>query len=676
MGRIITWTLTEEHRKQIPAWNERWIQTIMSTEAMTEEDRAIVRRAINGMYDAAKSARPKAIVFVRGPIEGAIVAGAAAAWWHAKKNGMPVAKEAVNWVIDNATGDATSGEAHHATLHAVGTDPVAYAVLNATKWTITNATRDVIGDPTDAAVRAAVAEATSNKVVHSMDEAADVADHATLMPPHGYAAFAETTNRVESVTDAVTMATTDAVHRATNDWAGDAIKSATHTTAKKATMMTHSAFNEVVGVVQGATMAATYDATGDAVKAAVSRATTNEVMQVTADASVAPTATETKRNSPEWFSVYVVTGASASTVANTATVAATEDAVVAAVSDGVRDRTGRATRDAAVIDTKRNAPDWTATKLATGSDVAWVTIDAVPEDSIKGVVDDALNVETATRNATMQRAQYATTVSESDTIISDRDQDLLNVVYIVRRSTVDAAAAAADLATRAALEVVGDTDFARQCIAAATNMRNGGNEWASWCCFLSFVRDVVGFKDESHAAYKHYEDCAIHSGWRYMHSEFVIVCDRPLRRVTRMVGDRYQLHCEDGPAIEWRDGNVAWYIEGVRVDRQIVMAPETQTVAQIDAEQNADVKEIRIRRFGWPRYLQESGARVVDSRICEVTNTTEALMETKDGNRRLMVTCPTRRRFAPGVPREIKTCEEAQRWLAGPFGQARVVART
>ena len=616
MGRIITWTLTEEHRKQIPAWNERWIQTIMSTEAMTEEDRAIVRRAINGMYDAAKLARPKAIVFVRGPIEGAIVAGAAAAWWHAKKNGLPVAKEATARPINDATECATWGAANVATRVMTDSE-TGYETMEETfgkTYVTTSVVLDSEEEDVEAAVRAAVKEATSNKVLHSMDEAAAEADHATLMPPHGYATFIETTNRVESVTDAVTMATTDAVHYATNDWAGDAIKSATHTPAKKATMMTswqaHSAVNEVVGVVQGATMAATYDATGDAVSAAV--------------------------------------------------------------SDGVQGWTQRAARDYAFLASEQHGPFDNATRNATGSVVEWVTMDAVHTDSIKGVVDDAINVETATRKETMIRSLAATRDAERNAIGPEFRPAFMATANDVEWYTSNAAA----LATRAALQVVGDTDFARQCIAAATNMRNGGNEWASWCCYLSFVRHVVGFKDESHAAYKHYEDCAIHSGWRYMHSEFVIVCDRPLRRVTRMIGDRYQLHCEDGPAIEWRDGNVAWYIEGVRVDRQIVMAPETQTAAQIDAEQNADVKEIRIRRFGWPRYLQESGARVVDSRICEVTNTTEALMETKDGNRRLMVTCPTRRRFAPGVPREIKTCEEAQRWLAGPFGQARVVART
>jgi len=107
-------------------------------------------------------------------------------------------------------------------------------------------------------------------------------------------------------------------------------------------------------------------------------------------------------------------------------------------------------------------------------------------------------------------------------------------------------------------------------------------------------------------------------------------------------------------------------IEGVRVDEQIVMRPETQTVAQIESEPNMEVQRIRIERFGWPRYLSASGATVVDSSRNDIDGTREALMQTKNGQRRLVCSCPsTAKMFAMHVPREIQTCEQAQLWLAG-----------
>ena len=106
------------------------------------------------------------------------------------------------------------------------------------------------------------------------------------------------------------------------------------------------------------------------------------------------------------------------------------------------------------------------------------------------------------------------------------------------------------------------------------------------------------------------------------------------------------LHNETGQSVRFRSGWGLWTIEGTPVDEQIVMYPETQTVEQIDKEENQDVRAIRIQRFGWPRYIRESGAEAKDERKNEVEGTREALFVCRDGSRRLIVTCPTGRVFA------------------------------
>ena len=114
-----------------------------------------------------------------------------------------------------------------------------------------------------------------------------------------------------------------------------------------------------------------------------------------------------------------------------------------------------------------------------------------------------------------------------------------------------------------------------------------------------------------------------------------------------------------------RDGWKLWSIGGVSVDEQIVMTPETQSVAQIDGEGNQERKRVRIERFGWERYLAESLAKVVNERRNDADNQTERLYMTGDGRKRLVVCDPsTSRRYALGVPREIETCEQAQAFLS------------
>ena len=216
----------------------------------------------------------------------------------------------------------------------------------------------------------------------------------------------------------------------------------------------------------------------------------------------------------------------------------------------------------------------------------------------------------------------------------------------------------------AALRVVGDTPFARGCIEKSWRFRNGGNMWAAWPSFLSFVRDVIGFKCKEHEAYAYYETCSTRACWRFTHEKFVIVSDRPCALKTEVVRGRHRLHCEDGPAMAFRDGWSLWYIHGAKVDEQIVMRPETQTIAQIDAEGNNDVRAIRIERFGWVRYLEESGAKAINSRTHPRERTLETLYAVKSGPNRLVVIDPaTEKRVALGVPREVKTCAEAQAWI-------------
>jgi hypothetical protein len=125
------------------------------------------------------------------------------------------------------------------------------------------------------------------------------------------------------------------------------------------------------------------------------------------------------------------------------------------------------------------------------------------------------------------------------------------------------------------------------------------------------------------------------------------------------------LHCEDGKAVEFRSGWGLYSIGGIPVDEQIVMRPESQTVDQIDKEQNNDVRSIRIERFGWARYLKESGAECRCERLNAVSNTPEAIYRTRRGEQRFVVGCSTGRLFSLGLPPEIETCEQAQSWL-GP----------
>ena len=141
--------------------------------------------------------------------------------------------------------------------------------------------------------------------------------------------------------------------------------------------------------------------------------------------------------------------------------------------------------------------------------------------------------------------------------------------------------------------------------------------------------------------------------------------------------ERDVLHNDNGPAALFKDGFALWLVDGVQVDRQIVMHPETQTIKQIDSESNGDVRAVRVARYGWPRYLKDTNSTCMDTRDNAVSNTPEALYQTPNGERRFAVGCPTGRMFVLSVPPSVNTCEEAQTYLAGAAGVSlNVIAAT
>jgi len=192
------------------------------------------------------------------------------------------------------------------------------------------------------------------------------------------------------------------------------------------------------------------------------------------------------------------------------------------------------------------------------------------------------------------------------------------------------------------------------------------------------MREVLGLKEETEQLLGLME-MAQSAGWYAMYDNCVIVQHRHSELHRNSEG---RLHCETGMAVKYRDGWGVWAIGGVTVDEQIAMKPETQTVEQIRLESNAEVKRIRISRFGWDRYLTGIDAKEVDSRHNAIENTYEVLVKTPDGMTVLLPTCKTGRLFSLEVPSEIETCEQAQLWLHSGskidelIGKTRVIGRT
>jgi uncharacterized protein DUF6745 len=97
-------------------------------------------------------------------------------------------------------------------------------------------------------------------------------------------------------------------------------------------------------------------------------------------------------------------------------------------------------------------------------------------------------------------------------------------------------------------------------------------------------------------------------GWCWFFPDIAIVSDRP---ALLRLDESGRLHAEDGPALRYRDGFALHALRGVRVARWIVERPDKIAVADVESEQNAEVRRVLIERMGYRRYLSLSGAVAV-----------------------------------------------------------------
>jgi hypothetical protein len=159
--------------------------------------------------------------------------------------------------------------------------------------------------------------------------------------------------------------------------------------------------------------------------------------------------------------------------------------------------------------------------------------------------------------------------------------------------------------------------------------------------------------------------------WWWLYPGLAIVSGRPSN--LKFAGER--LHADDGPAADFRDGHGCYFWRGVAMPRHAIENPSSITLAEIQAETNAEVRRVLILRMGAGEYLKQCKAKVIDMDSLTLDGSApRALMEDSFGNRWLIGTDgSTARVYTMPVPREARTCRDAHRLIAG-FDESRLIA--
>jgi hypothetical protein len=135
------------------------------------------------------------------------------------------------------------------------------------------------------------------------------------------------------------------------------------------------------------------------------------------------------------------------------------------------------------------------------------------------------------------------------------------------------------------------------------------------------------------------------------------------------VDDDNRLHSDSGPAFAWLNDVRDYYWHGVRVESYVVDNPERITVAEIEGETNAEVRRVKIERFGQVRYLLGSGAQEVHRDDCGILYRKEIRGDEPLVLVKVVNATPeadgTFKDYILRVPPAMRTAREAVAWTFG-----------
>jgi hypothetical protein len=358
---------------------------------------------------------------------------------------------------------------------------------------------------------------------------------------------------------------------------------------------------------------------------------------------------------------------------NTAVGNAVGNAVSTAVENAVRTAVGNAVGNAvdnAVDNAVRTAVD-TAVNTAVGNAVG---------NAVDNAVDTA--VHTAVHNAVNTAVRTAV-----DTAVGTAVHTAVRTA--VRTAVGTAVGNAVDTAVRNAvlsIDTSADTGRAiRDTISKLWSYVFWGQFGVGWGwywgnAYVAFFLDVCGLELEKHLedAARAYAETAQSACWWWPHRDFVIVSERP-RVIERDA--RGRLHRENGPAVEW-DGFGVYSWHGLQVPSKVILDPKSITAADIDSEKNAEQRRVLIERYGFERYINESGARVIHEDKDELGHARQLVRKERAGDTPIVGVFVynstlepdgTRRRFFLRVHPELRPLLGRNAQGVDQFGEPQVI---
>lgn len=186
------------------------------------------------------------------------------------------------------------------------------------------------------------------------------------------------------------------------------------------------------------------------------------------------------------------------------------------------------------------------------------------------------------------------------------------------------------------------------------------NEWirdvAMWSDYLTSIQKCTYDRSK----WQILQDLVTHCGCIFPFEKICIVCDRP---TVLNHDDRWRLHGEGKPAIQFADGYSLYAYHGVMLPEAYQISPQHWRSEWLLREKNAELRRVLIQGIGYDRLCQELQAEVLDTWREYTLLNIEADIDTEPICL-LKMTCPsTAHIHALRVPPYTTSARTAIRWV-------------
>ena len=136
-----------------------------------------------------------------------------------------------------------------------------------------------------------------------------------------------------------------------------------------------------------------------------------------------------------------------------------------------------------------------------------------------------------------------------------------------------------------------------------------------WVSFYRYceMELKVNFPEDLKKKLSILEEIGFSCGWLFPFDTVCVICERPSE--IHLTADRSRPHRTDGPCLVFRDGWELYALNGVAVDKEIVMTPAKKLDPKlIITTQNTEVRREIIRKIGAERICKKLNAKTIDKK--------------------------------------------------------------